>query len=220
MTKEKISIYSLKYAESFLPENTLFCGGDKNKKIPITFVSYLIQTDDRNIIVDPGCDTMPGWDMKHYYSPAFVLRQAGVSTKDITDVVITHAHHDHIECVKYYTNAVVYISDEEFPKGKRYLPDGAKVNTFADEFVIHPQIKIVKIGGHSLGSSVVEIETDDITHVIAGDECYSNQNIEKKIFTASFYNKEKAIKFIEKYCNEKYRVHICHDISLKTERII
>ena len=218
--KEKISIYSLKYAESFLYESNLFTDGDHEKRIPITFVSYLIKTKDRNIIVDPGCNTMPGWDMKEYFSPAFVLRQAGVSAEEITDVIITHAHHDHMECVKYYTNAVVYITDEEYPKGKHYVPDGVKVITFSGEIQVHPQIKVVEIGGHVSGSAVAEIETDDVTHVIAGDECYSNLNIERKIFSASHFNKENAIKFIDMYCNEKYKVHICHDSSLKTQKIL
>ena len=88
------------------------------------------------------------------------------------------------------------------------------------EYNINSQIKIVEIGGHSEGSAIVEIKTDDITHIFAGDECYSNQNIEKKICTGVFVNREKAVGFIEKYSAKNYRVHTCHDITLKTERII
>ena len=60
----------------------------------------------------------------------------------------------------------------------------------------------------------------DTIHILAGDECYTNVNIDKKICTGTFYNKEKSLESIEKYSNKKYRVHTCHDISLKTERII
>ena len=104
--------------------------------------------------------------------------------------------------------------------GKNYIPENFKVLTFENEFVINPQIKIIEWGGHSKGSSIVEIKTDNFIHILAGDECYTNENIEKRICTGFFYDKEKAICFIEKYSNKKYRVHTCHDISSKTERII
>jgi len=220
MSGEKISVYCLKYAESVLSENMVFDGGSTEKQIPISFAFYLIKTDNRNILVDAGCDTMPGFDMKKYYSPAFVLRTIGLSVDDITDVVITHAHHDHIEAVKHFKNAMVHITEEEYLNGKKYIPDNMTVNVFKDEYQIMPQVKTIKCGGHSKGSAIVEIISNDTTHILAGDECYTNANIDKKLCTGSFFNKEKAIDFIEKYSNKKYRVHTCHDISLKTERII
>ncbi|MBO5020849.1 MAG: hypothetical protein J6D52_09320, partial [Clostridia bacterium] len=82
-----VSLYCLKYAESVLSENMAFFDGAKEKMIPISFAIYLINTEDKNILVDAGCDTMPGFDMKKYYSPAFVLRQAGFSADEITDVI-------------------------------------------------------------------------------------------------------------------------------------
>lgn len=100
MVKKKLSVYCIKYAESVLSENMIFDGGCAEKYIPISFAIYLIKIGDRNIIVDAGCDTMPGFDMKNFCSPAFVLRQVGLCTNDITDVIITHSHHDHNEIIK------------------------------------------------------------------------------------------------------------------------
>lgn len=215
-----LSVYCLKYAESVLPENMVFDGGNEKEILPISFVIYLIKSGNRNILVDVGCNTMPEFDMKKFYSPAFVLRQFGLSADDITDVIITHSHHDHIETVKYFEKATVYISKLEYESGKKYIPDGFKILTFESEYDITPQIKIILLGGHSKGSSVVELKTEDIIHILAGDECYTNSNIENNICTGTFYNKEKSIEFVEKYSNKKYCVHTCHDIYLKTERII
>lgn len=220
MSNNKLSVYCLKYAESLLPENLAFYGHPKEKLIPISFAIYLIKTKDKNILVDAGCDTMPDFVMRNFYSPAFVLLQANLSADQITDVIITHAHHDHIEAVKHFKNAVIHISRLAYEKGKKYIPDEFKVSVFEDEFNLSSQIKIIEFGGHSIGSSIVEIKMQDTTHVLAGDECYTNANVENKICTGSFYNKEKAIEFVEKYSNKKYRVHTCHDISLRTERII
>ena len=208
------------YAKSVLPESSVFVNGDKTKKIPITFSIYLVEIGKRKILIDAGCDTMPNFVMEKFYSPAFVLRQIGFSAEDITDVIITHAHHDHIEAVKYFCNAVIYISKTEFEKGKRYIPDNFKVSIFENEFSLSPKIKIIELGGHSHGSAIVEIKAGDTIHVLAGDECYTNANIENRICTGAYFNKKKSMEFIEKYSDKKYRVYTCHDISLKTERII
>ena len=85
-----LSLYCLKYAESVLPENMVFIDGSKEKTIPISFAVYLIKSGNRNILVDAGCDTMPGFIMKKFYSPVFVLKKAGLSADEITDVIITH----------------------------------------------------------------------------------------------------------------------------------
>lgn len=155
----ELSLYCLKYAESILPESMVFDGGIKEKYIPISFAFYFIETQDRKILIDVGCDTMPGFVMKKQYSPAFVLRTVGVLACEITDVIITHAHHDHIEAVKHFTNACIHISKAEYKNAKPYLYDGMNVNVFEEELVVTEQIKIIEIGGHSVGSSIVEIKT-------------------------------------------------------------
>ena len=215
-----LMLYCLKYAESVLPENEVFSGGSKEKKIPISFAFYLIKTNDKNILVDAGCDTMPGFDMKKFYSPAFVLREIGITADDVTDIIITHSHHDHIEAVKHFKNAEIFITEAEYEIGKRYIPHGIKVNIFNNEYNFNPQIKIVEWGGHSKGSSIVEIKIDDSIHIIAGDECYTNDCIARKIPTGCHCNLEKSKEFIEKYSDKRYSVHTCHSINLKSGRMV
>ena len=216
----KISLYCLKYAESTLPESMVFLGGDGSKKLPIAFVVYLIKIGDRNILIDAGCDTMPGFVMKKHYSPSFVVREADVTADEITDVIITHSHHDHIEAIKHFKNATVRIQKDEYEKGKKHIPENLSVNLFEGVYEIADGIRIVTIGGHSKGSCVVEIETDGVIVVLVGDECYSNANISQKIPTGAYHNKEKAMGFIEKYSGKEYSVLTSHDISLKTNKII
>lgn len=220
MSEDSISVYCLKYADSDLAESAVFNGGEAGKKIPITFSVYLIKSGDRNILVDAGCNTMSGFVMKNYFSPVFVLRQFDLAPQDITDVIITHPDHDHIAAVKHFENATVFVTNKEYQRAKYYIPDDFKVFTFDGEYVINPQIKIIEWGGHSKGSAIVEIKLEDKIHILAGDECYTNQNIEKKLPTGAFADIEKAIAFVEKYSDNKYCVHTCHDKSLKAERII
>lgn len=216
----EFAVYCLKYAESTLPENMVFAGGDKNKKLPISFAVYLIRLKNKNILIDTGCDTMPGFKMKRFYSPAFVLRELDITSDEITDVVITHAHHDHIGAIKHFKNAVIHINKDALDSQSRYITDDMTVETFLDEYVIAPEIRVITRGGHAAGSSIVEIVSDGIIHILAGDECYTNDNIEKTLCTGAFFNKDRATEFVETYSDKKFLVHTCHDISLKTEKII
>lgn len=219
MDENSVMIYCLKYAQSVLPESMVFLGGDKSKKIPIAFAVYLIKTQSKNILIDAGCTTMPNFVMEDFVSPALVLEKIGIKAKDVTDVIITHSHHDHIEAIKLFENANVYITQEEYESASEYIGQTAKINIIDDEYFIAPNIKAIKWGGHSKGSLIVEVKTDEATHIFAGDECYVNENLEKKIPTGSSFNLNKSKEFVEKFSDKKYCVHTCHDIKLKTERI-
>ena len=206
-----MKITTINYGRSVLPESMIFKGGDKEKTLPITFTVYLIQEDGRSILVDAGCETMPGFEMTDFCGPIKALESIGISPSDITDLIITHAHHDHIECAKYYKNAVVYIQQDEFEKGSRYLDENKNVTVFGDEQKICKNVTAIKIGGHSNGSCIVEIKHSDKTYIISGDECYLRECIDKKIPTGASKNPEKSKAFIEKYCDEKYKILYCHD---------
>ena len=206
-----MKIISIEYGKSFLPESMIFVNGDKNKFRDIVFKVYLIKTGERLILVDAGCETMPGFEMSEFIGTVKALENIGVYSEDITDVIITHSHHDHIECVKYFKNAIIYIQKDEYEIGKQYIPKNFNVNTFDNDFEINESIKVVKIGGHSIGSCVVEISDAEKMFVIAGDECYLRECLIKKIPTGSSYNQNAGRDFIEKYSNAIYTVLLCHD---------
>lgn len=205
-----IEIIPIEYGRSFLSEKIIFTGGAEDKSRPIVFMIYLIKTQSRFILVDAGCETMPGFDMHDFIGPVKALAKIGILPTDITDVVITHAHHDHIECVNYFKKATVYIQRDEYQNGKKYFNDYTKVKIFDDEFEICDGVKVVKIGGHSKGSCIVEI-TADKKYVIAGDECYMRENLKKNIPTGSTCSLQNSRDFIEKYSDKKYTVLLCHD---------
>lgn len=211
MSTNKIEIIPIDYAKSTLPESWVFLKGDKDVKVPIVFRVFLLKTADRLILVDAGCVTMPGFDMVDFIGPIKALKNMGISVDDITDVILTHHHHDHIECVKEYKNAVVYIQKDEYEKGKQYIGTEQTVKTFDDEIQVCDGVKVIKIAGHSVGSSIVEIAGEDKPTIIAGDECYSRQCLIKKIPTGMSPNPEVSKAFVEKYGSDQYSVLLCHD---------
>ena len=125
-------IIPIEYGKSVLPESMIFQNGAENKFRPIVFMIYLIKAENRLILADAGCVPMPGFDMHNFIGPIKALEKLNIAPSDITDVIITHAHHDHIECVKYFENARIYIQCDEYESGKNYFAASADVRLFDD----------------------------------------------------------------------------------------
>lgn len=206
-----LEIIPIEYANSVFGENNIFQNGDAKKLRPIVFMIFLIKTENHLILVDAGCEAMPDFDMHDFIGPIKALEKLGISPEDITDVIITHAHHDHIACVSYFKNAAIYIQREEYNNGKNYFAKNMDIRLFDEEAKVFDNVKAVKIGGHSIGSSIVEVNDGNKIFVIAGDECYSKENLEKHIPAGAPYSPEKNREFIDKYSSDKYTVLLCHD---------
>ena len=206
-----IDIIPIDYGKSVLPESWVYENGSEEKKLPIIFRVYLLKTENRLILVDAGCETMPGFVMTDFIGPIKALENICVKADEITDLIITHAHHDHIECAKYFKNAALYIQKDEYEAGKGYLTENLNIRTFEEKIQICDGIKAVKIGGHSKGSSIVEITDSDKKYIIAGDECYMRECLTRQIPTGRAYDREKSRAFIQKYGKGGYTVLLCHD---------
>lgn len=50
---------------------------------------------------------MPVFVMRDFIGTVQALKNINITPDWITDVVITHSHHDHIECVKYFKNIAI-----------------------------------------------------------------------------------------------------------------
>ena len=205
----KLSV--LKYGDTVFGENNIFLGGERDKLLPITFCIYLIETESRKILVDAGCDDGAGFPMLVFCTPVEALRQAGLSANDITDVIITHAHSDHVQASRHFPWASFHIQSEEYERAKKHIPESFKVILFEDEQVLDGEIFIKRISGHSHGSSIVHFEHNGKTAVLCGDECYTSRNLTEKIPTGASRDPQVSKAFVEEYSKEKYIAFTCHD---------
>ena len=86
-----------------------------------------------------------------------------------------------------------------------------------EDFEIIDNVCVKVIGGHSKGSSVVLVKSDEKEYVLCGDECYTKENLANKIPTGSSISPEKSRKFVEEYRKEKYIPIIFHDPDIVPE---
>lgn len=201
----------LKYGDTVFGENNIFKGGEKNKLLPITFCFYLIETESRKILVDTGCDDGVGFPMSIFCTPTEALAYAGLTADDITDIILTHAHSDHVQSVHRFPCSKIHIQEDEYEHARRFIPEDFDVVTFADEYDLDGEVFVKMIGGHSVGSCVVSFESGDKTVVLCGDECYTDRNLKEKIPTGASKRPEISKEFVEEYSKDKYLVFTCHD---------
>ncbi len=218
--RKEISIHAISYGCTALPEDMVIAGGAPEKEYPIALLLYLIDTGDRRVLIDAGCDTLPGFELHDFRSPAVALRDYGIPPESITDVIITHAHHDHIDGVRHFPNAVIHIHQLEYQRRSDRLPPDATVHVFDKNCTVADLIRLTHIGGHSPGSSIAEIQLGETIYVFGGDECYLSLCLHRQIPTGSSVNPEASQHFVSKYSAPNYTVLLAHDPSISTGEII
>lgn len=209
----KITVF--KYGEALYPEERILAGRNPGNSIPMPFCFYLIEKDDRIILVDAGCEGEKRYNMYAYEPPVELLKEYGVNSDDVTDIIVTHAHFDHIEGVNYYKNAVIHIQKDEYANGASYIKDDAKVDLFEDELALFDDVIVKRYGGHSIGSSIVYAGE----YLLCGDECYFYRNFEEKIRVGNSRLPERSQKFVEEYGSGKYKPLLFHDEGIMPGKV-
>ncbi|MEE0929048.1 MAG: MBL fold metallo-hydrolase [Acutalibacteraceae bacterium] len=205
----KITVF--KYGQSFFAEHNFFADRKGSEKgLPISFLFYLIETGNRRILIDTGCNGMEGWDISHFCSPALLLRKYGLSPLDITDVIITHPHYDHVACAGYFKNAAFLMHINTYAEVQNFLPVGVNVCRFEEDLFTDENIQLIHIGGHCKGSSVVLVTRGEEKLLFCGDEVYSEECFIRNVGSGHPENPDKNKVFIEKYRGDEYKKIVFH----------
>lgn len=202
-----------KYGEAELRENWILSGGDKDKPEPITLLFHLIEVPGRRILADVGCNTfrLLGKDATLFIRPCELLWHNGILPESITDILISHHHSDHAGAIADFPAARIVIHEWEAAQMRAQLK-GRNVVTFDKTITLFDgQISMVRVGGHTPGSSLVLIPHARRTIVIGGDACYVNACLERKIPTGVTGNLEESRAFVETYSDPRFDVRLCHD---------
>ena len=124
------SIYAIRYADS--PGDLvsdMVMGAPKGEKIDTVYAFWLIRGGGRNILFDSGFHRerwFKEWTILNYIPPDEAVKLAGVQPDEITDVVISHAHWDHMGGIDLFPKATTWIQKEEFRYyiGEAWQPGG------------------------------------------------------------------------------------------------
>jgi glyoxylase-like metal-dependent hydrolase (beta-lactamase superfamily II) len=104
-------------------------GAPKGEKVDSIYALWLIRGGGRNILFDSGFYRQrwfKEWTIEDYLAPNEAVRLVGVKPEEVTDVVISHAHWDHMGGIDLFPKATVWIQKEEFRyyTGPAWQPGG------------------------------------------------------------------------------------------------
>jgi glyoxylase-like metal-dependent hydrolase (beta-lactamase superfamily II) len=202
----KYQIYAIEYAQlKQFPVSQLIAGADKSRKMDIAMMIWLIKGEGHIILFDCGFyreQFMTRWKPADYVSPADAVKRAGVQPEDVTDVIVSHIHWDHADGFDLFPKAKIWIQREEleyyagqaWQTGKRTAADPddiiglVKLNTQGrvglvqgDGQEILPGIKAYIGGKHTYQSQFITVNTGAATVVLASDNVYMYENLEKHV---------------------------------------
>jgi glyoxylase-like metal-dependent hydrolase (beta-lactamase superfamily II) len=185
-------------------------GAPKDEKIDTVYALWLIRGGGHNILFDSGFHRarwFNEWVIKDFLSPDEAVRLAGVKPDEISDIVISHAHWDHMGGIDLFPKAAVWIQTEEFRyyTGPAWQPGGdhggidpedvvelVRLNTEGrlhlidgDNVEILPGIRAYTGGRHTFASQYLRVDGNP-PFVLASDNVYLYRNLVEHRPSATF----------------------------------
>jgi glyoxylase-like metal-dependent hydrolase (beta-lactamase superfamily II) len=218
--KPAYEVFAIRYASiPDFPVSALVAGADPARKFAIAMTVWLVRGNGHNILVDAGFyrpQFFKNWKVDGFMKPSDAVAQAGVKPEEITDVIITHMHWDHADGMDLFPNAKIWIQKDEYTyyTGAAWQtpvthggidPDDvlavvklnmagrvALVNGDAQEIL--PGITCYIGGKHTYQSQYVGVNTRSGTVVLASDNMYLYENLEKHAPIAQTLDKESNLR--------------------------
>ncbi|MCC6531254.1 MAG: N-acyl homoserine lactonase family protein [Burkholderiales bacterium] len=178
--------------------------------MPMDYFIWLVRNAERSIVVDTGFNAAMAKKRARTLlrTPAEGLSMLGLAAKDVTEIVISHMHYDHVGTFDEFPNARFHLQDTEmaYATGRNmgyrqfahsYEPDevcgmvrlvfNGRVNFIDGEASIAPGISLHRIGGHSHGMQCMRVWTQRGWVVLASDSSHYYEHFEKyRVFPTTF----------------------------------
>ena len=187
------------------PVADLVAGAESGRTLDIPVMFWLLKgSNGRIVLVDAGFyrqKFVQRWKPRALRSPADAVRAAGVRPEEVTDIIVTHAHWDHVDGVDLFPKATVWIQRDEYtyytgeawhahdthggidPEDMEALlrinVQGRLRFVNGDDQETVPGIRCYTGGRHTWASQSVSAPLGTGTAVFASDNIYLYENLEK-----------------------------------------
>jgi len=200
-------VYAIRFASIPFRVAGLVAGADTSRRLDIAMMVWLLKgPNGRNVLVDAGFYRdafLTRWRPEDFVKPSDAVAKL-VKPEDITDIIISHVHWDHLDGADLFPKARIWIQREEFDHhldvtgvvrnravdsvDAKMLAqigrDGRVSKVDGDDKEIIPGIRVYTGGKHTFASQFVGVNTAAGTVVIASDNAYLYENLAKKVAIA------------------------------------
>jgi glyoxylase-like metal-dependent hydrolase (beta-lactamase superfamily II) len=201
----KYEVYAVEYAVlPQFPVSALVSGADKERKLDIAMLVWVVRGGGHVVLFDSGFyrqKFLQEWKPRNFVSPAQAVRRLGIEPADVTEVIISHAHWDHVDGADLFPRATVFIQKDEYQyyTGVAWQKEEThggidaddmqallKANTAGrlrfvdgDDQEVLPGIRCYVGAKHTFQSQYCTVQTRSGTVVLASDNMYLYENLEK-----------------------------------------
>src|ERR1700709_2932509 len=117
---ETYRVYALRFASMKHPTPISVWAdkGPEKDSVKIDFSVWLSRGNGKNILLDARfLNDIPDakeFEVVNYIRPDSTLLKLGLKAEDITDIILSHPHWDHIDGIGLFPNAHIWIQKEDF----------------------------------------------------------------------------------------------------------
>jgi len=197
-------VYAIRYATvPKFPVHELVTGADTTRTLDIAMMFWLLrEPGGRRVLVDAGFyrqKFLDSWKPADFRRPSDALQSFGIPADSVTDVIISHIHWDHLDGADLFRRAHIWIQKEEYAYyvGENGVPlheaiDSTDAGMLAemkragrvslvdgDGREIIPGLTVYTGGKHTFASQYVGVRTAKGTVVVASDNCYLYENLDR-----------------------------------------
>ena len=196
-------IYALKYAQRPARRPDHFIGGDPHDvAMDMDYFVWAVVGPDGVWVVDTGFDT-PDAERRErtlVRSVSDALATIDIVAADVSDVILTHLHYDHVGGFAQFPNARFHLQDDEMSYASgRHMTQPAISHAFTAQHIsdfvhlvfdrrvvfhdgdaeVAPGLSVHLVGGHTKGLQVVRVSTALGWVVLASDASHYYENMTK-----------------------------------------
>ena len=202
-------VYAVKFASAPYGVKNLVAGVTDDRSIDIAFTVWVLRGGGKTVLVDAGFyrdKFIQQWKPRDYVKPSDALRAGlGIKSEKVTDIIVSHSHWDHMDGVDLFPKATIHIQKAEYEyyigsagevlhrggvdaddaKMMAGLQTAGRVKLVdGDAKEILPGITVYTGGKHTFASQFVSVKTRRGTVIIASDNAYLYENLEKHLAIA------------------------------------
>jgi glyoxylase-like metal-dependent hydrolase (beta-lactamase superfamily II) len=209
-------VYGVKFAgyHSFSTAE-LVLGADTSRRSDLAFIVWVLKgtgpgASGHTVLFDAGFyreQYLKAWKPVDFERPSVAVGRVQVRPEDVTDIIISHIHWDHVDGADLFPRARVWLQRAEYEHyvGDDGLPRARGIDTVdaqmlatlkragriqlidGDAKEVIPGITAYTGGRHTYASEYISVATGAGTVVLASDNVYMYENLAKHVPIAATF---------------------------------